>query len=383
MFWHRGTVTFDLHPVRELADPESVGVDPERLALLVERVRLDVDRGPLPSAQIAVAREGKLLCDATFGDSRPDTRYILQSVGRVVVASVLWKLIDDGLVTPGDRVADHVPSFGTNGKAAITVEQMASHTAGLPFAPLGYPKMLDRELRQAAFSRWEPSYEPGTRLQWHLTSTAWIIAELTEVLTGLSFAEFLRRRISEPLGLTLDVGLSPEAQAGTVARMVLLDSDAGEEIDPWGAWYIDDPQVLAGGEPSHSIVGTAADVALHAQALLHSGIWSPEVIEEGTRPRVTMAPYGEQIYGGSADTVNVGLFVNVRGESGAMVPATGSARTFGHLGSPCSLGFCDPESGLSFAFLTNGYPAKGYDYSPSARRRVQVIGDLAFDVLAN
>jgi CubicO group peptidase (beta-lactamase class C family) len=368
--------------VHDLVDPGQVGVDPERLSLLIDRVRMDVERGPLPSAQLAVARHGRLVCFETFGDAKPETRYILQSVGRVVVASILWKLIGDGLVEVSEPVADIVPSFGTNGKEKVTVEQIATHTAGLPFAPLGYPKMLDREQRQAAFSRWQLSYEPGSRLQWHLTSSAWLIAEITEVRTGLSFPEYLRTRVADPLGLTLELGVSPAHQADSVAPMVLIGNSTEDEIDPWGAWYLRDPKVLAAGEPSHSIVGTAADVALHAQAILHSGIWTPEALAEGIRIRVSMPPSGEQVYGGSSAVVNVGLFANVKGEYGAMVPATGSPRTFGHMGSPCSLGFTDPDSGLSFAFLTNGYPAAGYDYSLPGQRRVQTIGDLAFDVLS-
>jgi CubicO group peptidase (beta-lactamase class C family) len=368
--------------VHDVAEPASVGIDPERLALLVDRVRLDVERGPLPSAQLAVARHGRLACYHVFGDATPETRYILQSVGRVVVASVLWKLVDEEVVDLSEPVAEIIPSFGTNGKEKITVEQVATHTAGFPLAPLGYPKMLEREQRQAAFSRWRLSYEPGSRLQWHLTSAAWIIAEITEVRTGVTFADYLRTRITEPLGLTLELGVPVEAQAGTVAPMILINETDGDEVDPWGAWYLRKPQVLAAGEPSHSIVGTAADVALHSQALWHSGIWSPKAVAEGTRVRVSMAPDGDKLYGGSPAIVNVGLFVNVRGEFGAMVPATGSPRTFGHMGSPCSLGFADPESGISFSFLTNGYPAEGYDYSPPAERRVQVIGDLAFDVLS-
>jgi CubicO group peptidase (beta-lactamase class C family) len=363
-------------------DPGQVGIDPERLSLLIDRVRLDVERGPLPSAQLAVARDSRLVCFETFGDATSWTRYILQSVGRVVVASILWKLIGEGLVDVSEPVADIVPSFGTNGKDKVTVEQIASHVAGLPFAPLGYPKMLDREQRQAAFSRWQLSYEPGSRLQWHLTSSAWIIAEITEVRTGLAFPDYLRTRIAEPLGLTLELGVSPADQADSVAPMVLIGNGREDEIDPWGAWYLRDPKVLAAGEPSHSIVGTAADVALHAQGVLNSGLWTPEALQEGITIRVSMAPAGEQVYGGSPEVVNVGLFANVKGEHGAMVPATGSARTFGHMGSPCSLGFTDPDSGLSFAFLTNGYPAAGYDYSPEGQRRVQTIGDLAFDVLA-
>ena len=99
----------------ELAAPESVGIDPRRLRLFLDRVRLEVDEGPLPSAQVAVARDGRLVAFETYGDATPGKRYILQSVGRTVVAAAVWKLISDGLLDTGERVADIIPEFGTNG----------------------------------------------------------------------------------------------------------------------------------------------------------------------------------------------------------------------------------------------------------------------------
>ena len=43
---------------------------------------------------------------------------------------------------------------------------------------------------------------------------------------------------------------------------------------------------------------------------------------------------------------------------------------FGHGGAPCQLGFMDLDAGTSFAFLTNGYPMAGYDYTPAGRNRI-------------
>src|SRR5271163_1840288 len=50
-----------------------------------------------------------------------------------------------------------------------------------------------------------------------------------------------------------------------------------------GPWYLDPAEVLASGEPSHRIVATAADVAMHYQGMLHSDVWSRRAITEGTR----------------------------------------------------------------------------------------------------
>ncbi|WP_449348952.1 serine hydrolase domain-containing protein [Streptomyces shaanxiensis] len=253
-------------------------VDPERLDVLLRRIRREVERGPLPSAQVAVARAGRLVAFETYGDAGPDTRYVLQSVGRSIVAGVVWKLIGDGLLDVGEQVAAIIPEFAPNGKEEVTVEQVLTHTAGFPFAPLGFPKMLDREQRLAAFGRWRLDYPPGTRFQFHLTSAAWLIAEIVERRTGLAFADYLREWLVRPLGLeSIELGVPVDRQPGTVAPMTATDRTSDEqEPDPWGPWYLSDPKVLAAGEPSHALVATAADVVLYFQALEHSGLWKPD-----------------------------------------------------------------------------------------------------------
>jgi len=373
-----------MNPVSfDIVDPESVGVDPARLDLFLRRARLEVDHGPLPSAQVAVAKDGNLVAFETFGDARPDSRYILQSVGRTIVAGAIWKVIDDGLLSVDERVGDIIPEFATNGKEVVTVEQVLTHTAGFPFAPLGYPKMLDRELRLAAMSKWRLDYEPGSRLQYHLTGAAWVIAELVERRTGLAFADYLRTKIVEPLGLGLILPVPADRYEELVALPYAFDRTSDDqEVDPWGPWYLANADVLAGGEPSHSIVGTAADVAMFLQALVHSGLWSPRIVEEGTRVHVCEAPAGDQLYGGSNRRTSIGLFLTVCGEDrGAWLPSTGSDATFGNGGAPCQMGYMDPEAGTSFAFLTNGYPISGYDYSRRGTNRITNIANLGNDLV--
>ena len=368
----------------ELVPAEDVGVDPERLELFLARVWLEVENGPLPSAQIAVARQGRLVAFETYGDASMGQKYILQSVGRNVVAAVVWKLLGDGALELGERVADIVPEFGTNGKHVVTVEQVLTHTGGFPFAPLGYPKMLDRGARLEAFARWRLDWEPGSRLQFHLTSAAWVIAELVERRTGKTFADYLRTEIVEPLGLGFVLPLTVDRFQTDLAVPRATDRTSDDqEVDPWGPWYLANPEVLAAGEPSHSIVGSAADMVQLGQALFHSGLWDEATVADAIRIRRSEAPFGEQIYGGSPETANVGLFCMVSGEHGgsSFTPRTGSPRTFGHRGAPSQLAFTDAETGTSFAFLTNGYPLAGYDYSLQGINLVVNIGNLGNDLI--
>jgi CubicO group peptidase (beta-lactamase class C family) len=112
-----------------------------------------------------------------------------------------------------------------------------------------------------------------------------------------------------------------------------------------------------------------------------SPLWRREVVEDALRVRVTLPVTGER--GGTPSVPgNVALFVVVAGDDGTsrgFLPTATSPRTFGHGGAPCQVGFADPDTGLSFAFLTNGYPTTGYEQSRLGLNRIINIANLAAD----
>ncbi|MEE2060088.1 serine hydrolase domain-containing protein [Rhodococcus artemisiae] len=362
-------------------------VDSARLDVLLRRIKLEVETGALPSVQTAVALDGELIAFETWGDADPSTRYVLQSAGRPIVAGVVWKLISDGLLDVSRTVASYIPEFATNGKDAVTVEQTLTHVGGFPLAPLAYPQMCERSRRLEAFSKWRLTYEPGTRLEFHLTSAAWVVAELCERLTGHPIDEYLRTELTGPLGLdSIEIGPSVAAQSNVAPfTLVGVEPDNQAEISPWGPWYLARPEVLAAGEPSHSIVSNAADLTLWYQALMGSSLWRRDVVEDALKIRVTLPVEGER--GGTRSVPgNVALFVAVAGDDGiqrAFLPVTGSPSTFGHGGAPSQVAFADPETGLSFAFLTNGYPDTGYEQTRAGLNRILNIGNLAADCIVS
>ena len=197
----------------------------------------------------------------------------------------------------------------------ITLEDVATHRAGLAYAPLGARRMDTRQSRLDAMRRWQPDLQTRGHIQFALTSTGWVIWEIIETVTGLSLPDYLAQRIAAPLGLTVQDAVPIEEQHN-VAPMVLL-GDSADELDVWGPWYLDPPEVLARGEPSHSIVGTAADVVMHYQGMLHSDVWSRKAVAEGCRERYREPAYGRIEHGGTDHPISMGLFVTVRGESGS------------------------------------------------------------------
>src|SRR5713226_1410577 len=121
--------------------PEDVGVDSEKLEAVFARAKRDVDEGVLPSAQVAVARNGRLAGMRTFGEAwqggelKPainDTLYTIFSCTKAIAGAAVWTLFEDNLLRLDERVADIIPEFGTNGKETVTVEQTLLHIGGFP-----------------------------------------------------------------------------------------------------------------------------------------------------------------------------------------------------------------------------------------------------------
>ena len=141
-----------------VAKPEDAGIDSEKLEAVFARAKRDVDDGVLPSAQVAVARNGRLAGMRTFGTAvqggieKPatdETLYTIFSSTKAVVAVAVWLLFEEGLLRLDEKVADIIPEFASNGKDVVTVEQVLLHTGGFPYAPFR-PEHTESPSRSAA-----------------------------------------------------------------------------------------------------------------------------------------------------------------------------------------------------------------------------------------
>lgn len=147
-----------------------------------------MDAGLLPSVQLALAQDGEVLVNEAFGAATTtETRYVMFSCTKAVVAGAVWQLIGSGDLDVSRAVAAYVPEFATNGKDGVTVEQVMLHTGGFPRASLGPPEWASRPARLERFARWRLIWEPGTRCEYHPTSAHWVLAEIVERLAGEDF----------------------------------------------------------------------------------------------------------------------------------------------------------------------------------------------------
>src|ERR1700680_859617 len=129
-------------------NPKEVGLDPLKVEELFKRAEREVTEGLLPSCQIAIARDGKLGAMKTFGragqggfekPATDDTLYCVFSCTKAIMSSAIWILIGDGKLEIGERAADIVSEFGSNGKETITIEHLLLHVGGFPNTPFPQP----------------------------------------------------------------------------------------------------------------------------------------------------------------------------------------------------------------------------------------------------
>jgi CubicO group peptidase (beta-lactamase class C family) len=345
------------------------GLDNDRLQDLRGRIQHAVDKGPLPSIQIALAKDGRLALFETFGAADNSTRYSVYSCTKPLVASAIWRLVGEGLVEIENTVAHYIPSFADNGKEAVTVEQVLCHTSGFPRAPMDTPDWWTREGRLDQMRRWHLSWSPGSQMEYHALSAHWVLAELIESVTGTEYRQYIQSGIIEPLGLKgLRLGV-PEDEQGDIATLQHVgEPPTSQELrDLLGSaieWpntvddsllMFNDPEVRALGVPGGGAVASAADMALFYQCLLNNPgeLWNPQILADALgRVRVD---FPDPITGAPA---NRGLGVVIAG-SGKFLSYRGmgtkvSPRAFGHQGVGGQMAWGDPVSGLSFCMLTNG-----------------------------
>lgn len=372
--------------------PEEVGIDSERLEALYTRVQRDIDEGVLTSAQIAVARRGKVAGFRSFGmavqngEARPasnDTLFNMFSATKAIVAAAVWTLVEQDLLSIDERVADIIPEFGTNGKDVVTVEQAFLHVGGFPEGKIGPGRWERREERLKAFSEWELSWKPGSRFQYHATSLHWVLVEIIERGTGKDFRAYIRERIMDPLGLEhLYVGL-PAERSSQVALVRYAEEPKEPpggfgEVSPQFILDFNRPEVQAVGVPGAGGVGRAAELALFYQALVNGGtggngaqVLKPETIEWATQVRTT-----DKHRDAGDVPVHRALGVVVAGDDG-MANQRGfgrnaSPRAFGHGGAGGQVGWGDPVSGISVAYFTDSFVN-----AITSGRRMTAVGSLA------
>jgi CubicO group peptidase (beta-lactamase class C family) len=348
-----------------------------------------VEHGVTPALVVLAARRGVVFLHEAFGRSTPDedappvrldTIFPLASLSKPITATAVMCLVEDGLLGLNRPVQEYVPEFAGQGKEAVMVHHLLTHTSGLrdedlnayvlarvgagvipPPEPL--PHLQPDEfayLRCLDAAHDAPLWKaPGQEMSYCNYGYA-LLAEIVRRVSGGPLAHLAEARIFEPLGMQDTTYVVPDALGCRIVRRPESAPFAGllngRELPEWVAG--------PGG-----VYSTAMDMARFGQIFLARGrsgdarILSPASVAEMTRDQVPGigARFGEEVF----PEASWGLGWDVHGNKKRAIRDASlySPQAFGHGGAGGVGLWADPVYEVVGAFfsvvledLPNGLP---------------------------
>lgn len=356
------------------------------------------DRG----AAVTVYRHGHRVVDLWAGTKDVDgsapwergTAQIVRSATKGVAAAALLLLAQRGELDLDAPVGEYWPEYKAAGKDRTLVWHLLAHRAGVPVLdrPLTPVQAADPVLAAEAVAAQAPVWEPGTDHGYHAQTYSWLTGELVRRVTGRSIGAWIADEIAGPVGADVWVGL-PASEAGRVGRVAQLEavtSDTGvlrtrpkrsvseAYANPdsltrraFGAITPipdeNDPAYRAAVLPASNGIATADGLARVYASLIGE-------LDGGTRlftPETTELARTERSSGPDRVLVistRFGLGYMLHGSASPLLSET----SFGHPGRGGALGFADPESGIAFGYVTNGF-RKSVTADPRAQALVRAV----------
>jgi CubicO group peptidase (beta-lactamase class C family) len=205
-----------------------------------ERVReafaSNFDQGLDVGASVAVTWRGEMVVDLWAGSANDngsrawerDTIVNVYSTTKTMTALCALLLADRGELDFYAPVAKYWPEFAQNGKGAIEVRHLMSHTAGLPGwdTRITTEDLYDWEKVTSLLAAQAPWWEAGTASGYHAITQGNLVGEVVRRISGKSVGQFLAEEIARPLDADFHIGLNA-SEDHRVADLIPPEEVAG------------------------------------------------------------------------------------------------------------------------------------------------------------
>ena len=371
-------------PPLQVAAPQVVGMSPHRLARIDAMAESAIENSEVPGLVTLVTRHGKIVYHKAFGladvaTGRPlkkDDIFRIASQTKAITATAVMMLWEEGLFQLDDPISKFIPEFKNPqvldrfhdsdlsyttvpAKSEITIRQLLTHSSGLGYGFIESEKRMKLIYRNAGIiDAWTSEsviladnikklaklplhFHPGERYKY--AEGLDVLGYLIEILSGMSFSEFLQTRLFQPLGMNDTFFYLPgekEHRLVTVHR-----PEDGRWVKYTGNEYYDADYPIKGAKTYYGggggLSSTAIDYATFLQMYLNGG----ELNGVRFLSRKTIeAIMGFQIATG--DDAHFGLAFGVLNEKAVAKGGLGSEGTFIWGGYFNSQYFADPEEGI-------------------------------------
>lgn len=293
-------------------DPAAAGFSPERLDRIDNIIKQGIDSGWIAGATGFIARNGKIVYNRAFGyrdiekktPLKSDDIFRIASQTKAIASAAVMTLFEEGKFLLDDPVSKYIPEFAhpvvidryndsdttwTSVPASreITIRHLLTHTSGIEYAGIGSPMMraiyakagippgfgTDKAAigeKMKILGRLPLLHNPGDRYTYGLNVD--VLGYLVEVWSGMSFDEYLHKRIFEPLDMKDSYFYLPESKSDRLVKVGTYDR-TGKLINASGD-FINYPLIkgtyYSGGA---GLSSTISDYAKFLQMMLNGGVY--------------------------------------------------------------------------------------------------------------
>jgi CubicO group peptidase (beta-lactamase class C family) len=300
-----------------------------------------------------------------------DTGAMVWSVTKGLASTVIHRLADRGLIDYHAPVAEYWPEFAANGKDDITVRDVMRHRAGLSHLNgVSKAELMDHQAMEARLAAASVNRVLYGKPAYHALTYGWLMSGLARAVTGKGMRVLIREELAEPLNTDgLHLG-RPPADSPTRAAQILAPQGtfsnpvfnfvapriaALQYSGAFGSMYFPGMKAVVQGDipfldseiPAANGVTTARGLAKLYGAIANGGrIDGTQFLSQervaGLTGKPSLLP---------DRNIFVPMSFNLGYHSLPFPP--GLMPGFGHAGLAGSVGWADPESGLSFGFVHN------------------------------
>jgi CubicO group peptidase (beta-lactamase class C family) len=382
-------------PTAARADAVGNGFSAERLARLDSALQREVDAQRIAGAVALVLRDGQPVYERAVGwaDREGNRRMTTDAIFRIasqtkaLTSVAIMQLVEEGKLALGDPVSRFIPAFArttvgtrsdtglvvTPARRAITIKDLLTHTAGISYGTDAHvaQRYAAQGLGPEAGWGWytadkdEPVCETMARLPLApfvaQPGDAYVYGYNTDILgcvvekaSGVPLDEYVRARITAPLGMTDTHFFLPREQAPRLTAVYAAGADGKVARAAAGArgqgHYVEGPRrSFSGGA---GLLSTARDYARFLQALLNGGaldgarILGPKTVDVMTANQV-----GTLF---SRDGLGFGLGFQTTDRLGA--DGLASVGSYGWGGAYATTYKVDPKERLVMVLMTQTLP---------------------------
>jgi CubicO group peptidase (beta-lactamase class C family) len=244
----------------------------------------------VPGCAVAAVRDGQVelvggwgLRDREAGlPVTQDTLFAIGSTTKAFTATTVGALVDDGLLEWDRPLRDYVPGIRLHDPFVsdrLTIVDLLSHRSGLPRHDLTWVGQPDRSRAEIARSLRFLPLSRDLRQEFQYCNLGYLVAgHVVEELSGVSWEDFTRARLLEPLGMR---------RTNLSVDEMLADADHAAAYDRMSGPIVPVPQrPLPAMAPAGAINSSAADMARWLLAQLAGGqLDGTTVMSAGTAKR--------------------------------------------------------------------------------------------------